>query len=92
MTENTPSWSDGSAVLPNGLRSWMETHFEIVCFIMAGDMTDGIIAELYEGGGIGTMYDLAFSLTEEWESMHQGRQWDGEWSDELQEWLKDRLA
>jgi len=79
---------------PNGLRSWMETHFEVTCFInniMAGDMTSGTIAELYEGGGIGTMYDLAFSLTEEWESAHVGRQWDGEWSDELREWLRSRL-
>lgn len=84
-----------NTTFPNGLRSWMETHFEIVSFIneiMSGPMTDGTIAELYEGGGIGTMYDLAFSLTEEWESAHVGRQWDGEWSDELREWLRSRLS
>lgn len=81
---------------PNGLRSWMETHFEIVSFInetMSGPMTDGTIAELYESGGIGTMYDLAFSLTEEWESSHVGTDWDGDdWYEELRKWLRSRLS
>lgn len=79
---------------PNGLRSWMETHFEIAGYIsneMLGEMT-GTLAELYESGGTVAMYDLALSLTEEFESMHKGREWDGEFFDEVHEFVKTRTT
>jgi hypothetical protein len=41
--------------------------------------------------GIGGLYQLAEDLTDEFESTHEKREWDGEYYDEIEEFLKTKL-
>jgi len=88
---------------PNGFRSWMETHHEMVTMITAtldrwkGDdeeIEGSKTLELYSENGSAQMYDYAEQLTDEFEKLHEGREWDGEFFDECETFfqLKDNTA
>lgn len=84
---------------PNGFTSWYETHHEIVAHItrrtnrmLSGkNRMSGIIAERYDVQGTGGLYELAEELTDRFELINKGRQWDGEFFDELEEFLTNEL-
>jgi len=78
---------------PNGFGSWQETHFEIVSEInleLIKDTPSGIIGSTYESQGVGGMYELAEDWTDEFELLNEGRLWDGEFFDEIRQFVKDR--
>lgn len=87
---------------PNGFRSWMETHHEVVTMISYvldkwkgsdEDIEGSKCLELYSQGGSTEMYDYAEQLTDEFEALNEGRKWDGEFFDEVDSFflLKDSI-
>lgn len=72
---------------PNGFKSWNETHYEVAAFIgnkMADVTEDSEIQRTnYTQGSFG-LYDLALEWTNEFELKNKGREWDGEFFDEIE--------
>lgn len=79
---------------PNGFDSWKETYFEVVSVIsielINGPKSD-LIKDQYEWSGIGAMYELAEKLTDEFENLNKGREWDGEFMDEIFDFMNTKL-
>lgn len=74
---------------------WAETHFEISAEIgrrLLLDYPHGKVNDLYQAHGRGAMWTLSQELTDQFEAIHKGREWDGEWFDELQEFLQLHLG
>jgi hypothetical protein len=76
-------------VFPNGLESYLETYFEVVAFIMddVHQAEIGVIADIEASQGRGGLYTLALKWTIEFEKRHEGRNWDGEFFDMIDEFL-----
>jgi hypothetical protein len=80
---------------PNGFTSWIETHHEIVAAItteLSYDSHDNLISEIVKQQGHGgSLYELAEDLTDEFELKHQNREWDGDFYDEIETFLGEKL-
>ena len=82
--------------MTNGFRSWAETHHEIVTIInyqIDRDFGDipRLLDEILSTEGTGGIYDLCIDLTTEFESINEGRVWDGDWLDEVIEFVKEKI-
>jgi hypothetical protein len=78
---------------PNGFASWQETHFEVVSEITRialSDVSEGEVFTTRESYGTGGLYELAESLTDEFETLNAGRLWDGEFFDEIWDFLESK--
>ena len=80
----------------NGFRSWAETHHEIVTIInyqIDRDFGDvpRLLDEILSTEGTGGIYDLCIDLTTEFESINEGRVWDGDWLDAVIEFVKEKI-
>jgi hypothetical protein len=83
---------------PNGFASWQETHYEVVSVIAnevssdnyAGNR-DGLIATTLRDKGHGGLYELAEDLTDEFEVINKDREWDGEFFEELGNFIDKRI-
>jgi len=78
----------------NGFESWHETHFEVVKAITLEYMKDepqGLVAERHGAQGYGGLYELAQELTNEFESLHDVCDWDGDFFDEIELFLNKKL-
>jgi len=62
---------------PNGFEDWHETHFEMVKAIVEtlDKSTGGVIHKVAEEEGTGGLYELAKEWTNEFETMHIGKDW-----------------
>jgi hypothetical protein len=81
---------------PNGFYSWAETHHEIVS-IVALAMQDPIempmsLEEIQMEQGSTGITELCIRLTDEFEELNRGREWDGEWIDEVYEFTRKNLG
>lgn len=79
---------------PNGFTSWQETHYEVVQAITIEHMADkrtGLVAQRHEAQGHGGLYELAEELTDEFEAIHEGHEWDGEFFETIEQWLDEKL-
>lgn len=80
---------------PNGFESWQETHFEVVSYIeqlrSQAIIESNLINEIQETKGTGGFYELAEELTDEFEKLNEGREWDGEFFDEIEDFLGKKL-
>jgi hypothetical protein len=81
--------------MTNGFRSWAETHHEIVTIInyqIDRDFGDvpRLLDEILSTEGTGGIYDLCIDLTTEFESINEGRVWDGDWLDAVIEFVKEK--
>lgn len=82
-------------IFPNGFESWYETHYFIsVHLAETEDLENSLAYYRTARQGMGGLWVLSQELTDEFETINKGRQWDGEWMDELEAWLcnKDTLA
>jgi hypothetical protein len=79
---------------PNGFTSWMETHHEVVEFITLvlneRGQINGVVGEVQDSQGTGGLYELAEQWTDEFEKKNKGREWDGEFFDEVGEFLHEK--
>lgn len=79
----------------NGFESWHETHFEVVQAIAIEHVKDepkGLVKERHDAQGHGGLYELAVELTDEFEKLNEGREWDGDFFDEIEDFLKKKLG
>jgi len=83
---------------PNGFTSWNETHYEVVQSItmeitmeIVKDVPTGTVAKRHEAQGHGGLYELAEELTDKFEKLNRGKQWDGEFFDEIDKFTKEEL-
>lgn len=69
--------------------SWHETHFEIVQMITlllhSANVSDSTIIRRQAEQGHGGLYELAQEWTDEFEKLHEGHDWDGEFFDAVEE-------
>lgn len=79
---------------PNGFESWMETHHDVVDYISrktnAEDEENTEIVATQDTHGTGGIYLLAEEWTDEFETVNNGREWDGEYFDEIEEFLNKK--
>lgn len=72
----------------------METHHEVVSAITL-DLQQKFISPLIYNKqmemGRGGLYELAEELTDEFEKMHEGYEWDGDFFDTIEEFLVDKF-
>jgi hypothetical protein len=82
-------------VFPNGFSAWQETHFEVVSKLswqlQQDEFDSKLVADRYVASGIGGMYELAEELTDEFENLFQGREWDGDFFEALDDFLTAKL-
>jgi hypothetical protein len=88
--------SDNSLPTEICFNSWVETYFEVVSqitYYWRQDKCESpLVLDRYESQGTGGLYELAEELTNEFQLMNEGRQWDGEFFDEINEFLEKKLA
>lgn len=76
---------------PNGFRSWMETFYEVSNYVNEQLNTKGSsIAAICEAYGSDLAYSIAEKTTDQFEAKNIGRIWDGEWWEEVQEFVKQQ--
>ena len=80
----------------NGFTSWQETHYEVVSFLTLSldrehDQFYEVLGELMSNKGVGHFYDLAEGLTDKFEGLNCGREWDGEFFEELESFMMREL-
>jgi hypothetical protein len=78
---------------PGGFEAWAETYFEVVAAItrVLDGNGESKTAALYAEDGRGGMYVLAERLTDEFENTYRRREWDGDYFDEIENFLGTRL-
>jgi hypothetical protein len=84
---------------PNGFESWQETHYEVVAAITTelisydeySNFNHQLIRTTLQEKGHGGLYELANDLTDEFELKNQGREWDGEFFDEIERFLDEKF-
>lgn len=82
---------------PNGFTSWYETFFEIASYITNdiskwdGDPKDtNVVIEVHMNEGQGGVWELTKKWADEFELTNVGREWDGEFYDEIEEFVKSK--
>jgi hypothetical protein len=73
---------------------WIETHYEIsgaIYLEFEKDNPTGLVAERHAAQGTGGLYELAEELTDEFEEMNNGREWDGEYIEEIYSFIQNKL-
>jgi hypothetical protein len=79
---------------PNGFTSWVETHHEVVEYLtntLRLGYTCPIALARQQEQGTGGLYELGEELTDKFEALNKGREWDGEFFDELEDFLEQKL-
>lgn len=84
----TPS-SEDQKVFPNGATSYLETFYEVVSALALLENGGKDIINRVERG-TGGMYELAEDLTDEFERINKDREWDGEFFDEIYEFVEEK--
>jgi len=84
--------AEPSLEMPNGIRSWVETHHEIVGLIATSLRKRYKTAcyRLVESQGRTALYDHAILLTNHFELINEGKQWDGEFTEEVEKFFNER--
>lgn len=92
-------------VFPNGFTSWQETHYEVVAAIHSewnqiwqigednpnDTLPQTRIATIQAQQGHAGLYELAEELTDKFEELNKGREWDGEFYDEVESFLQTEI-
>ena len=73
---------------PNGFSSWQETHYEVVSAITFYLHNH---PEIVIDGGTGRLYELAEEWTDKFEELNKNREWDGEFFDEIDDFMSEKL-
>lgn len=78
---------------PNGLTSWIETHHEIVDIItcLRGLGNEPFLENINHTMGTTGFYGLANEWTDEFEKKNAGRKWDGEFFDEVDWFVSEKI-
>jgi hypothetical protein len=71
-------------------QDYLETFYEIVAAFYSNSESE-ILSNIEENLGRGGMWEYATELTDEFQKLHVGREWDGEFFDEIDNFLIDKL-
>ncbi|MCA6431217.1 MAG: hypothetical protein IM613_17415 [Cytophagales bacterium] len=85
---------EATPTFPNGFSSWYETFYEIAAAIgieANGFEPSGLVAQTLEVQGTGGLYELAKELTDKFEMSNKGREWDGDFFDEIEAFIEKEL-
>lgn len=84
---------------PNGIRSYLETFYNVAGFIERS-VNEGLgltkhspeqIRQAFGNDGHPGLYDLAIGLTNKFEEQNKNREWDGEFPEEIDNFLHAEL-
>jgi len=81
-------------VFPNGFRNWAETHHEIVSMItlmMDNDNYPKKLEDTQIQHGSGGIWDLCIDLTDKFELENKDREWDGEYYEEIENFIEKEI-
>ena len=70
--------------------SWLETYFEVVSAIAIERESDNpapLVEQVNSTLGTGGFYELAVELTDKFEKANEGREWDGEYFEAVDEFM-----
>jgi hypothetical protein len=81
-----------AAKFPNGVTSYLETHFEIVSHIERNWESNKHLLVIQQQQGHGGFYELAEEITDAFELKNKGREWDGEFFDEIEEFFFEYIV
>ncbi len=70
----------------DGFADWYEIHHEVV-EILSYYENHGYTLKAREENGIGGVYELAKKLTDTFDRLHCDRQWDGEFHEEIEQFM-----
>lgn len=73
---------------------YLETHFEVVKRLTLELEVEGrpsLAFDVVENQGLGGLYELAESLTDEFQELHKDTEWDGDFHDTLEQFLNEKL-
>lgn len=79
---------------PNGFESWSETHHEVVStitLIMNQEEYSIKLEKIQDEYGICGIWEFCISITDEFEELNRGREWDGEFFDEIEEFIRKKV-
>lgn len=77
--------------MPNGFTSWYETHHEVVATIHTEKPNSPVLKKIQLEEGRCGFYTLAKKLTDKFEKLNTGREWDGEFFEEVEKFLTKEL-
>ena len=69
---------------------YLETFYEIVAAFYSY-LDSKILQNIEETQGRGGMWEFAIKLTDEFQELHNNREWDGEFFDEIENFLIDKI-
>ena len=72
---------------PNGFESWCKTYYEIVNFLIFTSK----VAKPCKQYSTEEMYELVRELTDEFETLNKGREWNGEFFKEIESFLIKKI-
>lgn len=75
---------------PNGFESWHETHYIVVEHITDYRNDVGQLT-IESSEGFTGLYSYSANLTDQFEKLNEGREWDGEYYDELYNFLNKNV-
>lgn len=76
------------------LTDYLEAHFEVcsaICRELSKDVVDGRVGDVQRSMGLGGLYELSKELTDKFIGLYEGKQWDGEWLDTIDDFIKGEL-
>ena len=80
----------------NGFESWSETHYEISTkinrLVQDDETCPLLLMDIENDKGQGGLYELSTSLTDEFETLHQGVEWEGGSENDYYDTLEGFLA
>ena len=78
-------------IFGNGVESWIETHHEVVSYLARTiDNMESLAYKTRESEGMTGLHTLGIRLTDEFELLHKGTFWDGEYFDLIDKFMLDQ--
>lgn len=79
----------------NGFNNWIQTYFEITYNIVLEIRHKEpckMVSNTFDKKGHTGLYDLADELTDEFETNNKGKEWDGEFYDEIDKFIEKKFG
>jgi hypothetical protein len=74
-----------------GFECYLESHYEITAAIERAEDKALMEEDINLFDGMGSKWQAAQEFTTEFERTNQARQWDGEWHDELEQYMANKI-
>lgn len=81
----------------NGLKCWSQTHFEVVSILTLLEQKPENeqpfeLLSVRKNEGTTGVWELAEAITNEFEDQNEGREWDGEFYEEIEAFVRQKLT